>query len=126
VEGIMNVKHIVTASLIGLLVVPGAGWAQALPAPGALRQSIQREAVRLASASTAAGQPPQPQQPRSWAARHPIAIGAILGIVTGGAIAQISDHRVTDSDGRPIFLAGAVPGLVIGSSIGAVVAWTRD
>ena len=120
----MNVKHIVTASLIGMLVVPGAGWAQALPAPGALRQSIQREAVRLASASTAAGQPQQ--QRRSWAARHPIALGAILGIVTGGAIAQISDGRVTDSDGRPIFLAGAVPGLVIGSSIGAVVACIRD
>ena len=50
----------------------------------------------------------------------------ILGIVTGGAIAQISDGRVTNSDGRPIFLMGAVPGLVIGSSIGAVVAFTQD
>jgi hypothetical protein len=124
VEGIMNVKHIVAASLIGMLVIPGVGRAQTLQAPGALRQSIQREAVRLASASTAPAQP-QPQR-GSWAARHPIALGAILGMVTGGAIAQISDHRVTDSDGRPIFLAGAVPGLVIGSSIGVVVAFARD
>jgi len=124
----MNVKHIVAASLIGMLVIPGVGRAQTLQAPGALRQSIQREAVRLASVSTAPAQPqPQPQPQRgSWAARHPIALGAILGMVTGGAIAQISDHRVTDSDGRPIFLAGAVPGLVIGSSIGVVVACARD
>jgi hypothetical protein len=123
VEGIMNVKHIAAASLIGMLVVPGACWAQALPAPGALRQSIQREAVRLASA--APGQPQQ-QPRRSWAARHPIALGAILGIVTGGVIAQISDGRVTNSDGRPIFLMGAMPGLVIGSSLGAVVAFTQE
>lgn len=123
----MNVKHIVTASLIGMLIVPGAGWAQALPAPGALRQSIQREAVRLASAGAVTAPQTQTQPPRRpWAARHPIALGAILGIVTGGAIAQISDGRVTNSDGRPIFLMGALPGLVIGSSIGAVVACTRD
>jgi len=122
----MNVKHIVAASLIGMLVIPGVGRAQTLQAPGALRQSIQREAVRLASTSAAPAQPqPQPQR-GSWAARHPIALGAILGMVTGGVIAQTSDHRVTDSDGRPIFLAGAVPGLVIGSSIGVVVACARD
>lgn len=120
----MNVTHLVAASLIGMLVIPGVGRAQTLPAPGALRQSIQREAVRLASASPAAAQP-QPPRP-NWAARHPIALGALLGIVTGGTIAQISDGRVTDSAGRPIFLNGAMSGLVIGSSIGAVVAWTRD
>jgi hypothetical protein len=120
----MHVKHTIAASLIGILLVPVASRAEnALVSPGALSQSIQREAVRLASARTAAGPPPQH---RSWAARHPIALGAILGIVTGGAIAQISDRRVTDSDGRPIFLAGAVPGLVIGSSIGAIVAFARD
>jgi hypothetical protein len=120
----MNVKHTIAASLIGILLIPAVGLAETVPAPVPLRQSIQREAVRLASESTAAGQPQPPR--RSWAARHPIALGAILGIVTGGAIAQISDHRVTDSDGRPIFLAGAVPGLVIGSSLGAVVAFARD
>jgi hypothetical protein len=120
----MDVKHIVAASLIGILLIPVDGRAETVPVPGALHQSIQREAVRLASQSTAAAQPQQPR--RNWAARHPIALGAILGIVAGGAIAQISDRRVTDSDGRPIFLAGAVPGLVIGSSIGAIVAFARD
>ena len=118
----MNVTRTVAASLIGILLVPGAGWAETVPAPVPLRQSIQREAVRLARASTAAEQP----QRRSWAARHPIALGAILGIVTGGAIAQISDGRVTNSDGRPIFLMGAIPGLVVGSSLGAVVAFTQE
>jgi hypothetical protein len=124
VEDIMNVTRTVAASLIGILLVPGAGWAETVPAPVPLRQSIQREAVRLARASTAAEQP-QPRR-RSWAARHPIALGAILGIVTGGAIAQISDGRVTNSDGRPIFLMGAIPGLVVGSSLGAVVAFTQE
>ena len=122
----MIIKHTIAASVIGILLIPVASRAENAPAPpGALRQSIQREAVRLASARTAAGQPPPPQH-RSWATRHPIALGAILGIVAGGTIAQISDGRVTNSDGRPVFLLGAVPGLLIGSSIGAVVAWSHD
>jgi len=121
----MNFTRILAASLIGMSMVPGTALAQSLPAPGVLRHSIRREAVRLASQKTAAGQPPQ-QAHRSWAARHPIALGAILGIATGGTIAQISDGRVTNSDGRPVFLLGAVPGLLIGSSIGAVVACSHD
>ena len=120
----MNVKHTIAASVIGILLIPVAGRAETVPVPGALRQSIQREAVRLASESTPAAQPQPPR--RNWAARHPVALGAILGIVAGGAIAQISDGRVTNSDGRPIFLMGAVPGLAIGFSIGAVVACTHD
>ena len=120
----MNVTRTVAASLIGILLVPGAGWAETVPAPVPLRQSIQREAVRLASQSAAAAQPQQPR--RNWATRHPIALGAILGIVAGGAIAQISDGRVTDSNGRIVFLNGAVPGLVIGFSVGAVVACIQD
>jgi hypothetical protein len=72
----VNIKHTIAASLIGILLIPVASLAEnALVPPGALRQSIQREAVRLAS------------------------------------------------DGRPVFLVGAVPGFVIGSSIGAVVAF---
>ena len=122
----MNFTRIVAASLIGMLVIPGACWAQTPLAPGALRQSIQREAVRLARSTPAAAQPQQPQPQRSWAARHPIALGAILGMAVSGAIAQISDRRVTDSDGRPIFINGAVPGLVIGASIGAIVAFAQD
>jgi hypothetical protein len=121
----MNVKQIVTASLIGILLIPRIGLAQTLPSSGTLRESIRREAVRLASTGAQTA-PQQPPQHRSWAARHPIALGAILGIVTGGAIAQISDGRATDSNGRVIFLNGAVPGLLIGSSIGAVVAFTQD
>jgi hypothetical protein len=124
VEDDMNVSQILAASLIGSLLIPSAGVAQTLPAPGALRQSIRREAVRLASEKTVA-EKPQPQH-RSWASRHPIALGTILGIIAGGTISQISDGRVTNSDGRPIFLMGALPGLVIGSSIGAVVAFTED
>jgi len=121
----MNVKHTIAASVIGILLIPVASRAENAPAPpGALRQSIQREAVRLASARTAAG--PPPPQHRSWATRHPIALGAILGIVAGGTIAQISDGRVTNSDGRPVFLLGAVPGLLIGSSIGAIIACSHD
>jgi hypothetical protein len=121
----MNVKRIVAASLIGILLIPRVGVAQTRPSSGTLRESIRREAVRLASASVQTA-PQQAPQHRNWAARHPIALGAILGIVAGGAIAQISDRRVTDSDGHLVFLNGAVPGLLIGSSIGAVVAFTQD
>jgi hypothetical protein len=125
----MNVKHVVTASLVGILLIPRVGLAQTQPSSGPLRESVRREAVRLASAAaqTAPRQQPPPQpQHKNWAARHPIALGAILGIVAGGAIAQISDGRVTNSDGRPVFLVGAVPGLLIGSSIGVAVACLQD
>jgi hypothetical protein len=52
----VNIKHTIAASLIGILLIPVASLAEnALVPPGALRQSIQREAVRLARARTAAG-----------------------------------------------------------------------
>jgi len=41
-------------------------------------------------------------------------------------MAQLSDHRYSDSDGRPIFLLGLVPGTLIGFWAGAVAAIVID
>jgi len=122
----MNVRHILAASLISLLVIPGTCLAQSQPPQATVHQTIEREAIRLANASAVASGQPAPIEKRNWAARHPIALGAILGVATGAAIAQAtSGGRLTDSDGRPVMLLGGVPGFVIGASIGAAVAFSR-
>jgi hypothetical protein len=122
----VKLTHIVTASLVGILLVPRAGLAQSPAGPGGLHQSIEREARRLAQSGTAASSEPAPPKHRHWAARHPILFGTLLGAAGGTAMAQLSDHRYSDSDGRPIFLLGLVPGTLIGFWAGAVAAIVID
>jgi len=107
------------------LLVPRAGLAQSPAGPGGLHQSIEREARRLAQSGTAASSEPAPPKHRHWAARHPILFGTLLGAAGGTAMAQLSDHRYSDSDGRPILL-GLVPGTLIGFWAGAVAAIVID
>ena len=117
----MKATHIVTASLIGILMIPGAGLAQTL-APGTLNRSIEREALRLAQTVAPASRQPALPKHRHWAARHPILLGTLLGAAGGTAIVQLADHRYTDSDGRPIFMFGLIPGTLIGFAAGSVAA----
>ena len=93
-----------------------------------LRQSIEREAARLAKASLAATnfQPQQPPQ-RSWAGRHPVALGAMIG-VAGGAIWGAAECQTACEGGSlrgPIMALGAGVGVAIGVGIGAMVLLVR-
>jgi hypothetical protein len=93
-----------------------------------LRQSIEREVARLAKASLAATdlQPQQPPQ-RSWAGRHPVALGAMIG-VAGGAIWGAAECQTACEGGSltgPIMALGAGVGAAIGAGIGAIISLVR-
>src|SRR5712691_4303974 len=53
--------------------------------PAFLRESIIREAVHLAQSSPPVAQPGPPK--RSWASRHPVVLGTLIGVGGGEALA---------------------------------------
>jgi len=94
----------------------------------ALRQSIEREAARLVKTSHVARdfQPQQPPQ-RSWAGRHPVVLGAMVG-AAGGAIWGAAECKNACEGGSltgPIVALGAGAGVAIGAGVGAIVSLVR-
>ena len=96
---------------------------------GGLDQSIAREAARLAEYSGTHGFQPQQAPQRTWAGRHPVALGAMIG-AGGGAIwgAAACAGTCNGSDGQTTALwmgIGAGVGAGIGAGIGAIVSLVR-
>jgi hypothetical protein len=94
---------------------------------GALRQSVAREAARLTEhVGTTSLQTPQPPQ-RTWAGRHPVALGAMIGAaggVTWGAV--VCSNACEGGLHTPYWMAlGAGVGAGIGAGIGAIVSRIR-
>lgn len=95
-----------------------------------LRQSVALEATRLAQSRTTASLPSQQAAQRSWAGRHPVLLGALIGAGVGSAIAADSAIGCDDDSEWPGGCAGSVAypvGVVagIGATVGLVVAWIR-
>ena len=92
-----------------------------------LRQSLEREAARLSRSEEAATSKQQPSD-RSWAGRHPVLLGALIGVAAGtawGAAACSSGGCKADSLTGPLMALGAGVGAGVGAGIGAVVAIVR-
>ena len=90
---------------------------------------LEREAARLSRGemAAAAAQTPQPSD-RSWAGRHPVALGALIGGAAGtiwGASACSSGGCKADSLTGPLMALGAGVGAGIGAGVGAVVSILR-
>lgn len=114
------------AVLIFALAAPAGVFAAGQPenaqVAGPLRQSIERVAIRMARQSPAAVAP-QPSQ-RSWAWRHPVALGMMFGL--GGGIALGSaQHYEGQRPFGPIVALGAGVGVGIGAGVGAIVSAVR-
>lgn len=78
--------------------------------------------VRLATAhSEQTSSDTQPEE-RSWAGRHPAALGAIIGAVGGALIGAAPCWREVCGDGHGPLLVGA--GAAIGAGVGAGVGFT--
>jgi hypothetical protein len=93
---------------------------------GPLYEAALQEAARLGATlrvpSPAQAQPPQ----RSWASRHPVLMGALVGAGAGAGITMLGCKVMGDDQGIvscyvwvPI-LAG------VGSGVGAVTGWVRS
>jgi hypothetical protein len=96
---------------------------------GGLRQSIAREAAKVAEYAATNSLQPQQEPQRTWAGRHPVGLGAMIG-AAGGVIwgAAVCSNRCNGSDGQTTQLwmgIGAGVGAAIGAGIGAIVSLAR-
>ena len=112
----------VDARQAAIVQVPVSGQSS-----GGLRQSIAREAAKLTEhAGTTSLQPQQPPQ-RTWAGRHPVALGAMIGAaggVTWGAV--VCSNACEGGLHTPYWMAlGAGVGAGIGAGIGAIISRIR-
>jgi hypothetical protein len=91
-----------------------------------LQHAIALEATRLARSKRTAdfNMLPQSQapQPRSWAKRHPVLLGALVGLAAGYATGwAIGDGRIADwSNDMNSWVFGAV-GAGVGALVGRIV-----
>jgi hypothetical protein len=106
---------------------PALGDAVASASSSELRQSIEREAARLLKTSLAATAL-RPQQPgRSWAGRHPVALGVMLG-AAAGTIWGAAECRNACEGGSltgPTLALGAGVGAAIGAGVGGIISLVR-
>ena len=94
------------------------------PASSERREFAGREGMRpaIASAVTTSADSQQPPQ-RSWAGRHPVALGAIIG-TAGGALwgASLCWKQVCGDNHGPLLVAfGAGLGAGIGAGVGLTI-----
>lgn len=128
--------------LVSILAAPSSALAQATPVDArqaaivqvpvsgqssdGLRQSIAREAAKLTEHAGTTSLQPQPPQ-RTWAGRHPVALGAMIGAaggVTWGAV--VCSNACEGGLHTPYWMAlGAGVGAGIGAGIGAIVSRIR-
>lgn len=133
----------IAAVLVSLLITPSTVLAQDSTAGtregeivqasarsfGGLRQSIAREAAKLAEYPVTNSLQPQQKPQRTWAGRHPVGLGAMIG-AAGGVIwgAAVCSGTCNGSDGQTTQLwmgIGAGLGAGIGAGIGAIVSLAR-
>ena len=120
-------QHMAFAVLVTLLVAPGGLRAQGLvatayengipTAPTTLRDATRREAARLAIA-LAAAQPQPPQQ--SWAGRHPVLLGTLIGLGTG-----VSVGATTGADNGISWTGWSLTGTAFGAVGGLIASAAR-
>jgi hypothetical protein len=95
---------------------------------GGLRQAIAREAAKLTDDAGTTGLQPQTPPQRTWAGRHPVALGAIIGAaggVTWGAV--VCSNACEGGLHTPYWIAlGAGVGAGIGAGIGAIISRIRS
>jgi len=132
----------IAALLVFALAIPSAATAQSLlvppdqiakswiadtnPSSIERQRFVEREGIRPAISGTAATTADSPQaSDRSWAGRHPVALGAIIGAAAGALWGgSLCWGRPPCGDGHgPLLVAfGAGLGAGIGAGIGVGVA----
>jgi hypothetical protein len=103
----------------------------------AAREVAQLASLAETSSSPQALPPPQASQPRSWAARHPVALGSLIGLGVGFGIGAATCTYPGGDPGpcsaayykwRPRLAGGIFLGLIgagAGAGIVAIVSATR-
>ena len=132
--GRTDMAKVLALALLGLLALPQTSLAECGPpagirhevsaSPGVLYEAALREAARpgmIRGASLPQVQPPQ----RSWASRHPVLMGALVGAGAGAGITMLGCKVMDDGQGI-VSCYNWVPILAgVGSGVGAMVGLMR-
>jgi hypothetical protein len=118
-------KRAIAVLILALAAPDGllaAGQPENVQVAGPVRRSIEREAIRMARQSPGTVTPQAP--PRSWAVRHPVALGMMIGL--GGGIAWGSaQYYEGERPFGPFVALGAGVGVGIGAGVGAIISAVR-
>jgi hypothetical protein len=93
-----------------------AGPPENIQVAGPLGRSIEREAIRMARQSPGAVAAPS----RSWAGRHQVALGMLIGLAGGIAVGASQPYEGERPFG-PFVALGAGVGVGIGAGVGAII-----
>ena len=102
--------------------VLAAGQPENVQVEGLLRQSIEREAIRMARQSAGAVAPQASS--RNWAGRHPVALGMLIGL-GGGIACGSAQYYEGERPFGPFVALGAGVGVGIGAGVGAIISAVR-
>jgi hypothetical protein len=102
--------------------VLAAGQPQNVQIADPLRRSIEREAIRMARERPGPVTPQAP--PRSWAGRHPVALGMMIGL-GGGMVWGSAQYYEGERPFGPFVALGAGVGVGIGAGVGAIISAVR-
>lgn len=108
--------------------VARTGILRSIPSSIERRQLFGRQGVRPATASATLTTPDAQQPPeRSWAGRHPVALGAMIGAAGGALLGASLCWRQVCGDGHgPLLVAfGAGLGAGIGAGVGITISLAR-
>lgn len=86
---------------------------------GPLRRAAREEALRLAT--RAASRQDQPAVHRSWASRHPVLLGTLVGGAIGSLTLGLTEGNSDTPEQGEGFLFGFGLGAGVGALVGAVV-----
>jgi hypothetical protein len=98
--------------------ISAAGRPGNMRVAGPLRQSIERDALRMARQSPGAVVPQASR--RSWARRHPVALGMRIGLAAGVTVGASQEYEGKRPFGPQVALQARV-GRGVGAGLGAIV-----
>ena len=120
-----DMRKVLAVALLGLLAFPQKSLAEGA-STGPLREAALLEAVRLGAmiggASSAQVQPPQ----RSWASRHPVLMGAMVGAGAGAGISALVCKLSGDTHGIVSCYVWVPITAGLGGGVGAVIGLMRS
>ncbi len=115
------------AAVICVLMMPAAGLAQTPFAEESIRTAVKRDGTALSMLAAPAAQQQQSQpRERTWAGRHPVLFGALVGLAVGVAVEVAVIPGASGGEPHSVYLPmfGGV-GAGIGSLAGVIVSAAR-
>ena len=118
-------RKVLVAVLISVFMTPTAGFAQTQPEPGDRELTIRIPAIQLSTGNVREASRRQPPPRRSWAGRHPVIFGALIGLGVGLGVEAAVIPGASGGEPHSAYLpmfggVGAGSGALVGLILSAV------